>query len=82
MAMTVASWFDIPNIIANSDLIAIAPSRLVNSDPRLKHLKATPLPLEEVVFSFDLCWDLRNEREPGQRWLREVICELFAEQNG
>lgn len=79
MAMTVSSWFDIPDIVANSDLIAIAPRRLLQLDPRLKHLQAAPLPLEEVVFSFDLCWDLRTEREPGQQWLRKLISELFQE---
>ncbi len=77
MAMTVSSWFDIPDIVANSDLIAIAPSQLIETDGRLKRLQISPLPLEEVVFSFDLCWDLRTEREPGQRWLREIICEIF-----
>lgn len=79
MAMTVSSWFDIPDIVANSNLIAIAPRRLLQLDPRLKHLQAAPLPLEEVVFSFDLCWDLRTEREPGQQWLRKLISELFQE---
>ncbi|TDL82009.1 LysR family transcriptional regulator [Meridianimarinicoccus aquatilis] len=79
MAMTVSSWFDIPDIVANSDLIAIAPRRLLQLDPRLKHLHSAPLPLEEVVFSFDLCWDLRTEREPGQQWLRKLISELFQE---
>lgn len=79
MAMTVSSWFDIPDIVASSDLIAIAPSRLLNLDPRLKLLKSAPLPLEEVVFSFDLCWDLRTEREPGQRWLRQTVSEIFED---
>ena len=79
MAMTVSSWFDIPDIVASSDLIAIAPSRLLNLDPRLKRLKSAPLPLEEVVFSFDLCWDLRTEREPGQRWLRKTVSEIFQD---
>jgi len=79
MAMTVSSWFDIPDIVANSDLIAIAPRRLLQLDPRLKHLHSAPLPLDEVVFSFDLCWDLRTEREPGQQWLRKLISELFQE---
>jgi DNA-binding transcriptional LysR family regulator len=78
MAMTVSNWFDIPDIVASSDLIAIAPSRLLRLDPRMKHLKAAPLPLEDVVFSFDLCWDLRTEREPGQQWLRKLIVDLFA----
>jgi len=77
LPMTVASWFDIPDIVANSDLIAIAPRRLLSLDPRLQNLASAPLPLEEVVFSFDLCWDLRTEREPGQQWLRGVIADIF-----
>lgn len=79
MAMTVASWFEIPDIVAQSDLIAIAPRRLFSLDPRLAKLRAEPLPLEEVVFSFDLCWDLRTEREPGQKWLRRVVSDVFKE---
>lgn len=79
LPMTVASWFDIPDIVAHSDLIAIVPSRLLSTDPRLANLRWSPLPLEEVVFSFDLCWDLRTEREPGQKWLRAVISEIFEE---
>ena len=79
MAMTVASWFEIPDIVARSDLIAIAPRRLVSLDPRLVQLRSAPLPLEEVVFSFDLCWDLRTEREPGQKWLRRVISDVFRD---
>ena len=82
LPMTVASWFDIPDIVAQSDLIAIAPRRLLDYDPRLSGLLTAPLPLEEVVFSFDLCWDLRTEREPGQKWLRGVISEIFAEYAG
>lgn len=78
LPMTVASWFDIPDIVANTDLIAIAPRRLLSLDPRLEHLISAPLPLQEVVFSFDLCWDLRTEREPGQKWLRRVISEIFS----
>ncbi|MHA7851412.1 LysR family transcriptional regulator [Roseovarius sp.] len=79
MAMTVASWFEIPDIVANSDLIAIAPRRLFSLDPRLNNLQAAPLPLQEVVFSFDLCWDLRTEREPGQKWLRQVVSDVFKD---
>ena len=79
MAMTVASWFEIPDIVANSDLIAIAPRRLFSLDPRLDNLQAAPLPLKEVVFSFDLCWDLRTEREPGQKWLRKLVSDVFKD---
>ncbi len=79
MAMTVANWLEIPDIVANTDLIAIAPRRLLALDARVAGLRAAALPLEEVVFSFDLCWDLRTEREPGQKWLRKVVSEIFQE---
>jgi hypothetical protein len=38
MAMTVASWFGIPNIVASSDLNAIAPQRFLSLDPGLGKL--------------------------------------------
>lgn len=79
MAMTVANWFEIPDIVASTDLIAIAPRRLLSLDSRVANLKAAVLPLEEVIFSFDLCWDLRTEREPGQKWLRKIVSEIFEE---
>ncbi|WP_292049998.1 hypothetical protein [Marinobacter sp.] len=60
-----------------TDLIAIAPSHLLSLDSRLKSLKAAPLPLEEVVFSFDLCWDRSSENESGHKWLCETIADVF-----
>lgn len=77
IALTAASWYDIPDIVANSDLIAIAPRRLLGFDPRLTNMKVAPLPLEEVVFSFDLCWDQRTEHDPGIRWLRDLVVKIF-----
>ena len=50
LPMTAASWFDIPNIVAQSDLIAIAPERLLKLYPRLSKLEWAPLALEEVFF--------------------------------
>jgi hypothetical protein len=60
-----------------TDLIAIAPKQLLSLDPRLKHLKSAPLPLEDVVFSFDLCWEQTSEKESGHKWLCETIVDVF-----
>lgn len=76
-ALIVASWDIIPDLLLKTDLIAIAPSRLLALDPRLKQLKSAPLPLEEVVFSFDLCWDKSSENESGHKWLCETIVDVF-----
>lgn len=76
-ALIVSSWDAIPDILMKTDLIAIAPRRLLALDPRLKHFKSAPLPLEEVVFSFDLCWDQNSEKESGHKWLCETIIDVF-----
>lgn len=76
-AMIVSNWDTIPDLLLKTDLIAIAPSHLLTLDPRLKNLKSTPLPLEEVVFSFDLCWDERSENESGHRWLCDTVADVF-----
>ncbi|MEC7378349.1 MAG: LysR substrate-binding domain-containing protein, partial [Pseudomonadota bacterium] len=76
-ALVVDSWDTIPDMLLTTDLIAIAPRRLLDLDPRLKHLKAAPLPLEDVVFSFDLCWDPNSEKESGHKWLCETIIDVF-----
>lgn len=76
-ALIVSSWDPIPDVLMRTDLIAIAPKQLLSLDPRLKHLKSAPLPLEDVVFSFDLCWDQTSEKESGHKWLCETIVDVF-----
>jgi hypothetical protein len=53
---------------------------LLSLDPRLKNFKAVPLPLEEVIFSFDLCWDHRSEEDSGHQWLCDTIIDVFNKQ--
>lgn len=81
-ALIVSNWDTIPDLLLKTDLIAIAPSHLLSLDPRLKHLKSAPLPLNEVVFSFDLCWDKSSEKESGHKWLCETIVDVFRAQIG
>lgn len=48
-------------------------------DSRIASLRTIAVPPDEIVFSFDLCWTLRTEREPGQKWLHRVLSEIFEE---
>ncbi|WP_336367839.1 LysR family transcriptional regulator [Marinobacter sp. C2H3] len=79
-ALIVSSWDTIPDLLLTTDLIAIAPRHLLALDPRLKALKSAPLPLEEVVFSFDLCWDRRSETDSGHQWLCQTVIDVFHAQ--
>jgi DNA-binding transcriptional LysR family regulator len=79
VVMTVPGWFDMPEIVENTDMVAIVPSRWPLADARLAKLHSVPLPLDEVRFAIDLCWDVRRERDPGQRWFRGLIAAIFKE---
>lgn len=79
VVMTVPGWFDMPEIVENTDMVAIVPSRWPLADARLAKLHSVPLPLDEVRFAIDLCWDVRRERDPGQKWFRSLIAQIFDE---
>lgn len=82
VAMTVPSWFDMPEIIERTDMIAIVPRRWAQVDARIARLSNAPLPLEEIGFSIDLFWDVHRDRDPGQKWFREIITEIFSQEHG
>ena len=79
IAMSTLSWFDLPQIVASTDLVAILPDRGAVTAGRLAGLLAKELPLPEVTFAIDLAWDARRDRDPGQQWLRSLIREVFHE---
>jgi DNA-binding transcriptional LysR family regulator len=79
VAMSVLTWFDLPQIVANTDLVAILPDRGDLTAGRIAGLVVKELPLPEVTFAIDLAWDARRDRDPGQQWLRSLIREIFHE---
>jgi DNA-binding transcriptional LysR family regulator len=78
IAMSTLSWFDLPQIVSCTDLVAILPDRGAVT-ARLGGLVTKELPLPEVTFAIDLAWDARRDRDPGQQWLRSLIREIFQE---
>jgi DNA-binding transcriptional LysR family regulator len=82
IVMSVPTWFDLPDIVGQSGLVAILPNRSLHADARLARLCAKELPLPEVKFAIDLCWDARRDRDPGQKWFRTLIKSVFREEVG
>ncbi|WP_087686507.1 LysR family transcriptional regulator [Pandoraea sp. PE-S2R-1] len=56
--------------IATSDLVAMAPERLVRDDPALQIVAA---PVEVPGFEISMLWHERVHRDPAHQWLRERI---------
>ena len=74
VALSAASFLLVPEIVANSDFIALVPERLVHD--RSEALTVVECPFPVPGFTVSMLWHERNHGHSGQRWVREVIIEL------
>jgi DNA-binding transcriptional LysR family regulator len=72
--LAVPHFLLVPEIVARSDMIGALPERLARG--YANKLRMFELPLEIGGFTVGQIWHERNQREPAQLWLREVLLEL------
>ncbi|MGU4701473.1 LysR family transcriptional regulator [Burkholderia cepacia] len=72
VSLSVKSFLVLPNILRASDLVAVAPARLVINQPGLTLLEP---PLKIPGFTKIAVWHERSHRDPAQHWLRELLFE-------
>lgn len=77
IVVTVPSWSDISAIIERSDLVCVVPNGWQEPFNRHARYDFAPLPLKEVLFSIDQCWDAKRSRDAGQKWLRSQVSRIF-----
>ncbi|MEO5765648.1 MAG: LysR family transcriptional regulator [Casimicrobiaceae bacterium] len=77
--LTIPHFMVLPRILAESDLAVVMPSRLAVAFRRLGRYTMWRLAVGLPKFDVSVHWSGRFDAEPGQRWLREKIVELFAE---
>lgn len=70
VTLSVCSFLVLPEILRVSDLISVVPRRLALHHTGLKVF--TP-PLEIQGFSKTVAWHEQTHRDPGYRWLRELL---------
>ena len=80
IAVRVPHFLVVPMILARTDLIVTVPSRVAAIFARLGNFKVLKLPLTMPSFEVRLHWHQRYHQDPANRWLREVMAELYAEQ--
>lgn len=71
VALVVDSVTSIPGFLAGTDLLAIAPSRLVHRQNSGLAWVHPPFPLPSL--DIHMCWHRRNELDDAQLWLRDLI---------
>ncbi|HEY6824337.1 MAG TPA: LysR family transcriptional regulator [Steroidobacteraceae bacterium] len=79
IALRVPHFTVVPMVLERSDLILTLPSRIARVYERQGRFKYLPPPVPIPPADVAAHWHERFERDPGNRWLREMIRELFTE---
>jgi DNA-binding transcriptional LysR family regulator len=77
VVLSAASFLFVPEIVAQSDFVALVPRRLVQH--RADRLQVVECPFPVAGFSISMLWHERNHGHAAQRWVRERLLEVAAE---
>jgi DNA-binding transcriptional LysR family regulator len=72
--LAVPHFLLVPEMVARSDMISTLPERLARG--YAKKLRIFEPPLDIEGFTVGEIWHERNQRDPAQQWLRDVLHEL------
>ncbi|WP_085315692.1 LysR family transcriptional regulator [Derxia lacustris] len=79
VVLSAASFLLVPEIVAESDFVALIPARLMQG--RADRLQSVECPFPLDGFEVGMVWHERNHGHPGQRWLRETLLALVGAQD-
>jgi len=79
VALSLPTLPGVGNLLANTDLMATLPGRVAKILVNIAHVKALAPPYRFPDFSIKQHWHERYHLDPGNRWLRSTLAELFLE---
>lgn len=80
VVLSAASFLFVPEIVSQSDFVALVPERLVRGRGDQLEVVECPFPVEG--FPVGMVWHERSHGHGGQRWIREAIVSLAITQAG
>jgi len=75
VVLSASSFLFVPDIVSQSDFVALVPERLVRND--VDRLKVIDCPFPVEGFAVGIVWHERSHGHSGQRWIREAIVSLI-----
>lgn len=78
VVLSAASFLFVPELVSQSDFVALVPRRLVRD--RTDKLTVTECPFPVEGFGIAMVWHERNHGHSGQRWLRDTVSALIDAQ--
>jgi len=76
VAMTINSFGAAPNLLRQSDLIAVIPADLTRGVHARSSLHVVRLPVEVPPALISMAWHTRHDRDPGHVWLRRQFSSV------
>ncbi|HVL37735.1 MAG TPA: LysR family transcriptional regulator [Burkholderiales bacterium] len=78
IALRVPHFTVVPMVLERTDLILTLPARVARVYERSGSFKSLPPPVPMPAAEVAVHWHERFEADPGNRWLREQVIELFG----
>jgi len=78
IGLTVNQFSIAPQILVNSDLIAILPTRVVQLSGIVNQLHLTPVPIEIYPTSVKMMWHERSQQNTAHIWFRTQLAEVYS----
>lgn len=78
IALRVPHFTVVPMVLERTDLILMLPARVARVYERRGNFKSLPPPVPMPVAEVAVHWHERFEADPGNRWLRDQVIELFS----
>lgn len=71
--LKIPNYTSVPNVVAETDLLVIAPSRVARAFETTHGLQSLPLPVRVPPFDVRIHWSARHETNDGHRWMRDIL---------
>lgn len=82
LRLTVPHFIAVGPVLQATDMIAVVPQRFADCACAPFGLATAPCPVKIPESVINVFWHARNHREPANQWLRQVVVEQFADQDG
>lgn len=79
VAVRAAHAMGVTYILSTTDLLVVVPSRLAAACRELADVSVLDLPVEIPKFQVRQHWHERFQQDPGNRWLRGCVADLFQD---
>jgi DNA-binding transcriptional LysR family regulator len=79
IALRVPHFMVVPMILERTDLVVTVPTQVARLFEKMGRFKSLKPPVKIAPADVRVHWHERFERDPANRWLRELVVELYAE---